>query len=159
MPPAVLGDVGDPHRDGLRRRLDGHRLAAEPDFTRVGRRQAEEDPRQLGPAGADQPGQAQDLAGPDAQVHIPDARPRDSPARAPPATTGPSSAGVLGKTADSSRPTIIRISSPRETSAMRRVPDEDPVAQGRHAVGDLGQLLQPVRDIDDPHPLPLQLAR
>ena len=64
----------------------------------------------------------------------------------------------MGKTADSSRPTIIRISSPRDTSAIRRVPTSDAVAQGRHAVGDLRQLLEPVRDVDDAHAVRLQLA-
>ena len=36
--------------------------------------------------------------------------------------------------------------------------DERAVAQGRHAVGDLRQLLQPVRDVDDPDAVRLQLA-
>ncbi len=48
--------------------------------------------------------------------------------------------------------------SARSTSAIGRVPTSDAVAQGRHAVGDLGQLLQPVRDVDDPDALRLQLA-
>ena len=158
MPAAVLGHVGDPHRDGLRRRVDRHRPPAQPDLARVGRRQAEEDPRQLGPARADQPGQAQDLAGADAQVDVPHARRRGSPARGPPAPRRPARPATLGKTADSSRPTIIRISSPRETSAIRRVPTRTPSRRAVTRSAILRQLLQPVRDVDDPHAVRLQLA-
>ena len=47
-----------------------HRLAAQADLAGVGRGQAEEDAGQLGPAGPDQPRQAEDLAGPDGQAHV-----------------------------------------------------------------------------------------
>ena len=152
VPAAVLGNVGDPQRDGVRRRVDRHRPAAEPDLARVGRRQAEEDPRQLGPARADQPGQAEDLAGTDAASRR-HARPTPrQPSPRTSSTTSPGATAILGKTADSSRPTIIRISSPRDDLGHVPGPDQHAVAQGRHAVGDLRQLLQPVRDVDDPRP-------
>ncbi len=63
VPTAVLGHVGDPHRDGPTRRVDRDRAPAEPDLARVGGRQAEEDPRQLGPPRANQARQPHDLAG------------------------------------------------------------------------------------------------
>ncbi len=47
-------------------------------------------------------------------------RPRTS------STTLPGATGTLGNTADSSRPTIMRINSPRETSSIRRVPTKIP---------------------------------
>ena len=65
---AVFGDVGDSQGGRARRRIDRHGLAAEPDLARVGGRQAEQDARQLGPARADQSGQPEDLAGPNAQA-------------------------------------------------------------------------------------------
>ena len=159
MPAAVLGHVGDPQRDGVApasRSTTG--WPREPDLARIGRRQAEEDPRQLGPARADQPGQAQDLAGTDAAGRR---RARPTPRQPSPrtsSTTSPGSAAILGKTADSSRPTIIRISSPRETSAIRRVPTRTPSRRAVTRSAILRQLFQPVRDVDDPHALPLQLA-
>ena len=58
-----------------------------------------------------------------------------------------------GRPPTSSRPTIIRISSARSTSAIGRVPTSVAVAQDGHAVGDLRQLLEPVRDVDDPDAL------
>ena len=88
VPTAVLGHVGDPQGDGPRRRVDRDRPAAEPDLAGIGRRQAEEDPRQLGPAGAHQSRQADDLAGTDAEIDVSDARGR-APARSPPAPRRP----------------------------------------------------------------------
>ena len=41
-------------------------------------------------------------------------------------TTSPGSTNVLGKTADNSRPTIMRIKSPRDTSSIRLVPTQTP---------------------------------
>ena len=83
---AVLGHVGDAERDGRGR---GEPIrAVDPDLAGVGRRQAEHRPRQLGPPGADEPGQAEDLAGPDGKV-----TPR-TPARRPQVASPAARAGA-----------------------------------------------------------------
>ena len=64
MPPAVLGHVGDPERDRGGRGVDADRLAAEADFARIGRGEAEQDAGQFRAAGPDEPGEPEDLAGP-----------------------------------------------------------------------------------------------
>ena len=67
MAAAVLGDVGDAR---ARRPRAGEsmrtRLPRSEDLAAVGRRQPEEDARQLRPPRADEPGQAEDLARADA---------------------------------------------------------------------------------------------
>ena len=55
----------------------------------------------------------------------------------------------LGKIAWRSRPTISRISSARPASAAGRVAIELAVAEDRHAIGERGDLLEPVGDVDD----------
>ena len=59
---AVLGQVGDAriHRGGRAREADG--LAVQPDLARVALVDAEQDAGDLGPPGADEPGEADDLA-------------------------------------------------------------------------------------------------
>ena len=52
----------------------------------------------------------------------------------------------------------MRIKSPRVTSSIRRVPTSDAVAQGRHAVGDAGQLFEAMGDVDDSDTVRLQLG-
>ena len=60
---AVFGDVGDAEVARHRRAGDRHRLAVEFDPACRGRRDAEQDVRQLGAARPDQPGNTQNLAG------------------------------------------------------------------------------------------------
>ena len=147
---AVFGDVGDaevaPPRPG---RVDGDGPPSQQDLPGVGGREAEEDAGQLGAARADQSGEAEDLAGADGRgstPRTPDARqPRP---RSLQHDVADAARSTFGKTAVSSRPTIRRISSARSTSAIGRVPTQRAVAQHRHAVGDCGELLEPVRDVD-----------
>ena len=96
----------------------------------------------------------------------PRARSGSRPGRRPPgsraprisSTTSPIGTSTFGKTADSSRPTIMRIRSARLTSAHRPRAHARAVAQDGDAVGDLKQLFQPVRDVDDADALRPQLA-
>ena len=67
-------------------------------------------------------------------------------------TTSPGSTNVLGKTADSSRPTIIRISSPRDTSAISRVPTSTPSRKAVTRSATLWQLFEAMGDVDDADP-------
>ena len=109
---AVFGDIGDAQGGRPVGGIDGHGLAAEPDLAGVGGRQAEQDACQLGPARADQAGQPEDLAGPNAQGDVAHARRIGILRFCTSSTTSPGSTNVLGNTADSSRPTIMRIRSP-----------------------------------------------
>ena len=139
-------------------RVDRDRLAAQEDLARVGRRQAEQHPRQLRPPRADEPGQAEDLAGPDAQSstsRTPDARqprPRDFQHH-------------VAERHGSLREDRRQLAADHQADQLGAVDlghrpraDERAVAQDGHAVGDLRQLLEPVRDVDDADALPPQLA-
>ena len=148
VPPAVLGHVGDAVRDRVGGRADAHALAAHEDLAAVGRREPEDRARQLRSPRADQPRQPDDLA----RAHASDRR-RCTPDAAQPtprssSTVSPSGTVRFGNTADSSRPTIIRMSCSRLTSAIVARRDRDAVAQHGDAVGDHRQLLEPVRDVD-----------
>ena len=157
MAAAVLGHVGDAQRDGPRGGADPRRTPPQEDLAGVGRRQAEEHPRQLGPPRADEPGQAEDLAGPDGQVDPAHAR---RPA-AQAADLQHHLAGRHGPLGEDRRE-LAADHHPDQLGAghLGHPPgaDERPVAQRGHAVGDLRQLLEAVRDVDDPDPLRLQLA-
>ncbi len=68
------------------------------------------------------------------------------------------SLGSLGKSSVIVRPTIMRMSSPsRDLGHGLRV-DEASVAQDRHAVGQLEDLLEAVADVDDGHAALLEEA-
>ena len=56
------------HRRGRAREVD--RLAAEPDLAGVALVDPEQDPGDLGPAGPDEPGEPDDLAGPDREPDV-----------------------------------------------------------------------------------------
>lgn len=66
--PAVFGHVRDALGDGIDGRANLLLLAVQHDAAAVGGGQSEEDAGQFGSPGTDQPCQAQNLAGPDAQV-------------------------------------------------------------------------------------------
>ena len=77
---AVLGEVGDPGVHRRRRAREVDRLPAEPDLAGVALVDPEQDPGDLGPAGADEPGEADDLAGPDREADVAErARPGSGP--------------------------------------------------------------------------------
>ena len=62
---AILGDVGDPGRERRGRAAERHDLATEPDLAGVGMVDSEQYAGDLGPPGADQTREPEDLAGPD----------------------------------------------------------------------------------------------
>ena len=63
--------------------------------------------------------------------------------------TSPSATARLGKTAESSRPTISRMSSARSTPSRQQRRDRLAVAQHGDAIGDREHLLETMRDVDD----------
>ena len=142
--PAAIASAG---------RGDPERPAAQQDLARVGGVSPKSDARELGPARADEAGEADDLARAHLEVDV-----RRTPADRLPrsrssSTTSPRSTARFGNTAVSSRPTISWISSWRLTSAIVAGVDRGAVAQHRDAVGDRRQLLEPVRDVDHPDAL------
>ena len=72
MPAAVFGNVGDAERDRAGRAIDGDRRAAKQNLPPVGGSEAEKNAGQLGAAGPDEAGEADDFAGADGQVDIRD---------------------------------------------------------------------------------------
>ena len=70
---AILGHIGDAGVDRLTRRVEAHGLAVDEDLAGVGRRQPEEDFRQLRPSRSHEAGEAEDLAPADRQRHVGDA--------------------------------------------------------------------------------------
>ena len=119
------------------------------DLARVGAIRAEDGPGDLGPAGADEPGEAEDLAPSELEADV-----ADHPTKVEVADLEDDLVlGVLGnlgrlledRPADHHRDDLV------ETGLGRReVCDVAAVAHHRHPVGDLLQLLEPVRDVDDP---------
>ena len=107
--------------------------------------------RDLGPAGTDEPGQGDDLAGPDLEMMSLKmsrlAQPLDAKER--PACLG--AGAPLGARA-ARCPAIIVTSSPRGSSLTARVVTRTPIAQHRHPVGDAVDLLQAMRDVEDARP-------
>ena len=65
MTTAIFGDVADPGADRHRGGRDLNRGAAQQHLPRIGRPQAEDHFRQLGPAGADEPRNPENLAAAD----------------------------------------------------------------------------------------------
>lgn len=60
---AVFGQKADPEVDGFPRRVDHHRLAVDLNHPGGGFAHPEDQLRQFGTPGADQPGEADDFAG------------------------------------------------------------------------------------------------
>ena len=80
---------------------------------------------------------------------------RSRPGRHPPSSDrsrtrrgAPSRCGGRRKTCDGSRPTMSRIASSGVVSPTRPLAGDAAVAQHDHAIGDLEDLVEPVRDID-----------
>jgi hypothetical protein len=61
---SIFRNIGDALLASDLRRADPHAFAIEPDFARLGRRNPEHRLRELAAAGADEAGEANDLAGP-----------------------------------------------------------------------------------------------
>ena len=150
-----------PMRDRVGGDVIAHGRAVDRDLAAVGGRQAEDGLGQLRASRSDEPGNAENLAAPDRER-----RRRRTPARAfdrsrhSSSTVSPSGTSRLGNTASSSRPTIIRIKSARDrrrrASRVATVwPSRSTVM--RSAIG--GNLLQPVRNVDDADALSPRSAR
>ena len=71
MTAAVLGHISEAQGNGLGGRLRGDAFPVEENFSGVRRGQTKECAGQFGPAGADQPGQSEDLAGANREAHPP----------------------------------------------------------------------------------------
>ncbi len=156
MPPPVFRHIRNPHLDRLAGRFDRDRLAVEDDRARVGRREPEQDAGQLGPARADQAGQAEHLPFADLKADVVNAR---GPAAQPLHFEDhvPFRNLDLGKDAG-------KLAADHHPDQGRAVDlahgtraDQRAVAERRHAVGDLRKFLQPVRDVDDADAVLLQI--
>ena len=120
------------------------------DRPRRRRLDAEQRQADIGAAGADQPGEAQHLAA----THIEADVLEDALAAEPVDTDSSTSPGVAGgarlKQSPISRPTMSAISASAASSRPRgRVEIVPAVAEHRHPVGDLEDLLQAVADEQD----------
>src|SRR3712207_6740296 len=73
VPSAVLGDVGDAEADGPGGGVEADGLAAQEDLPLGGGGEAEQDAGELGASGADEPGESEDLPGPDGEADAADA--------------------------------------------------------------------------------------
>ena len=125
-----------------------HRLAVEQDLAGGRRRDAEDGERQLGAPGADQPGDAEDLAGAQRQRDVPDgvaigdvARARGAARRS---ARRPSGRAGRSSGRPSSRRASVSLTSPIGSGA-----DIGAVAQHGDAVGEREDLRKAVADIDD----------
>ena len=155
---AIFGDVGDSQGGRARRRIDRHGPAAEPDLTRVGGRQAEQDARQLGPARADQPGQPEDLAGPNAQADVAHTRGTAAQVLAPRGPPRPARR-MSWERRPTTRGRPSCGSSRRATPLPSAVvPTRTPSRKAVTRSAICGQLFEAVGNVDDADPVRLQIA-
>ena len=127
------------------RAVDGNRAG-------VGRRQAEQHARQLGAAGADQAGEADDLAGGDAQAHA--GNPRRGAADVVQREHVARAAARPARRLGHAEPEIdVAADHQPDHAVARHLGDrqrrhQPAVAQHRHAIGERHDFLEPVRDVD-----------
>ena len=160
----VLRRERDAVADRVPRGGDPRRLAVDLDLAGVGPVGAVEQPDQLGPPGAEQPGDPDDLAVEDVEVgRLQHAAPAHARSRAAPAS--PERSMSRARRAPRSprarrvaRPTIFVTRSPRGRSLARVLADQLAVAEHRDPVGDLVDLLEEVADEQDGHALVAQVA-
>src|SRR5262249_47719433 len=67
---AILRDVRDAGPERRRRAAEAHRSSSEPNVASIRLVDAEQDPSDLGPPGADEPGETDDLSGPDTEADV-----------------------------------------------------------------------------------------
>ncbi|MFO1022924.1 MAG: hypothetical protein U0903_19835 [Planctomycetales bacterium] len=127
--------------------MDLHRFAGEEDVAGVTGFETEEDAGEVGATGADETRKAQNLSGADLEVDVLDSG-RCWWGGGLRAVSGRGDVAA-GKTAERSRPTMSLMRSLRVTDCMGCVPSELAVAEGGDAVGDEGEFLQAVGDVDD----------
>ena len=154
---AVLAGEGDPagrwRRAGVRNR---RAVDADLELAGVGAVGAEEQARQLGAPGAEQAGQPDDLARGARRGRRAPASPCGRGRRAfstgAPVSRGrrwPATSRSMSSSTSSSRPIISAPAASCETSAVEVLADQTAVAQHRHPVGDLVDLVEEVRDEQD----------
>ena len=118
---------------------------ADPDAAAAHRLEAEQRPQQPGAAGADQPGDAEDLAAMQREASR-----RQAAARSSSSSASPGSRGVRGiEVVDRRGRPSARRSSSRRRSAVVAAARVAAVAQHDEPVGDRLHLLDEVRDVDD----------
>ena len=122
----------------------------------LGRRDAEQDLGELAAPGADEPGEADDLARAHGQADVPGHRPPDEIARLEHRRADRH--GGLGKKALDAPPDHHLDEFGRVGLRHRARSDIGAVAQHRDAVGDLEQLVEPMADVDDPDAAAFELA-
>ena len=137
--------------------IDDHRPAAQPDLTLVGRRNAEQNPCQLGPSSADQSGQAEDFTSPNAERDV--THPRDPAAKV---SYLEDHLTRLDKCLGKDRRQLAADHHADQVTTRYFVhplgTDQDAVAQGRHAVGDCWELFKAVRNVDNTDSMRLELG-
>ena len=141
-----------PASDRPARRMAGAaRLAVDPNLAAVDRQVAEDRPRKLRPPGADEPGEADDLAARAPRTRCRASSPRFVRFRTS-STASPIGAGSLRNRSLMSRPIIMPIRSRMSVSRDRLGRDEAAVAEHRDPVAEAEDLLHAVRDVDDAEP-------
>jgi hypothetical protein len=155
-PLRILGHQRDAPRDRVRGRGDAHFLAVQQDAARRGRAQPEQRLGDLGPARADQSVEPHHLAAPHLEADVLEQAPAGQAAR------------FQRDLADLGAPDVARhVDAAPDHQLRHRVlvgvarlqrATILAVAQNADAVGDLEDLLHPVRDVDDPDTLAAQIV-
>jgi hypothetical protein len=137
---------------------EGEGPAAQGDFAGVGRREAEQDTRQLGAAGADQPGEAENLAGADLEADVvhPGRRTAE-PAQRQHDLAGRGFGWRVGVGYLAAHHQVDQLGLGRVGDAAGA--DALAVAQDGDAVGDRENLLQAVGNVDDADALSRRRSR
>ena len=134
---------------------DSHRLAHQLDCSRVDRVGAEDGAGEIRAAGADQPGQANNL--PRAHIEADVVEHASTREAAYPQNHGARLRAAwrerLGEVSPDHHPHEVVPRDLRDPAAAHQLP----VLEDRHSVGDLENLVQPMGDVDDGNPLLLQV--
>ncbi len=146
----VLRDIGDAGLDRVAVRAEGDRLAVEADGAAVGSGHAEQAEAEFGPAGADQPGEPDHLAGMDREVDVLDTR-RAARGRRPRAPAARRSESRLTTALSKVLPVISSVRRDLRHVGGVVDPDLPAVAEHGHPRRDLEHLRQPVADEDHRH--------
>src|SRR6266403_3968569 len=147
---AVFRQVGDASPDRVGRAPDPNPLPSDEDLAGLEGVRAEDGPGHFGAAGADQPGESQDLAAPELEAHVLDGAAAPEPARLQRDLGVGLVRDLAGRLVDGAahhHPDDLVDAG----VARRKGVHVLPVAQHRDPVGDLLELLEPVRDVNHPY--------
>ena len=150
---AVLGEVGDAMGDGVARRADRRRAAIDVDRAALVGRGAEERLAQLGAAGADQPGETEDLAGVDREAHVLEDR-QTGQALDPEHLVAGAADPLRKLVAPGTSDHLADDEVPVDPAIDLVGADDLAVLQDRDPVGDRKDLAQAVGDVEDGHAWP-----